>query len=233
MVRGIDISAYQTGVDYNALKQSGIEFAIIRAGYGKVTTQKDKLFETHYAGLKKVGIPVGAYWYSYAMDENAAVAEARACIEVLKGKQYEYPIYYDVEENNQYKLGKQKVSAIIKAFCTEMEKAGYWVGVYTNTSWYNSVITDDIKTRYAIWIAHWGVSKPGISGEYGLWQYKVSPQAGIKGDCDLDYGYIDYPVLIKKAGKNGYSNEPTPTKKKISVQISVDGTLYAGELTEV
>lgn len=236
MTRGIDISAYQTGVNYNMLKTSGIDFAILRAGYGKVASQKDKMFETHYKGCKDAGLNVGAYWYSYAYDENAAVAEARACIEILKGKQFEYPIYYDVEENNQYKLGKAKVSAIIKAFCTEMEKAGYWVGVYTNSSWYNNVISEDIKTRYAIWIAHWNVSKPTIAGPYGLWQYKVAPQAGINGDCDLDYGYVDYPTEIKKAGKNGYNVEPTPTptpaKKTLQVSLTVDGIQYEGTLTE-
>lgn len=225
MNKGIDISAYQTKVDYN---HTGAAFAILRAGYGKVASQKDAMFEKHYAGFKAAGVPVGAYWYSYAKTEAEARQEAKACIEVLKGKQYEYPIYYDVEEKSQYDLGKKTVSAMIRAFCEELEKAGYWVGLYTNASWYNNVIEDDIKTRYAIWIAHWGVSKPGIAGPYGIWQYKVGTQEGVAGDCDLDYSYEDYPTLIKKAGKNGYSQK----SKTIAVTMTVDGITYKGLLGE-
>lgn len=230
MNKGIDISAYQNKVNYVRLREDGVAFAILRAGYGKVASQKDALFEKHYANFKEIGVPVGAYWYSYAMNEAEARQEAEACIKVLKGKQYEYPIYYDVEEEKQYMLGKKTVSAMIRAFCEELEKAGYWVGLYTNASWYNNVVEDDIKTRYAIWIAHWGVSKPGIAGPYGLWQYKVGTQEGVSGDCDLDYGYEDYPTLIKKAGKNGYT--PSPAKKTIDVTVSIDGTTYKGTLSE-
>lgn len=227
--QGIDISYCQTAVDWTKLK---IDFCIIRAGYGKYAYQKDTMFESHYSGACSVGIPKGAYWYSYAMSEAEAVQEAKACIQVLKGKKFEYPIYFDVENDKQYALGKAKVSAIIKAFCTEMEKAGYWVGVYTNPSWYNTVITDDIKTRYAIWIAHWGVNKPGISGPYGIWQYKVGRINGVSGDCDLDYGYVDYPAQIKAKGLNGYK-KPTPAKKKtITMTCTVDGITYTGTLTQ-
>lgn len=227
--KGVDVSVYQGKIDY---KHTGLDFAIIRAGYGKTATQRDKLFDQHYDGFKSANVPVGAYWFSYAKTIDEAKLEAQACIEVLKNKQFEYPIYYDVERQDQYNLGKQTVSAIIRAFCIELEAAGYWVGIYTNTSWYNSVLEDDLKTRYALWIAHWDVLKPGISGPYGLWQYKVGKQAGVTGDCDLDYGYVDYPQLIKQAGKNGFvATEPTKPKT-IDVTITIDGTTYSGILTE-
>lgn len=227
--KGIDVSVYQSKIDY---KHTGLDFAILRAGYGKTATQRDKLFDQHYDGFKSANVPVGAYWFSYAKTVDDAKLEAQACIEVLKNKQFEYPIYYDVERQDQYNLGKQAVSAIIRAFCTELEAAGYWVGIYTNASWYNSVLEDDLKTRYALWIAHWDVLKPGISGPYGLWQYKVGKQAGVTGDCDLDYGCVDYPQLIKQAGKNGFvATEPTKTKT-IDVTITIDGTTYSGTLSE-
>lgn len=229
MTKGIDVSVYQSNIDY---ANTGVDFAIIRAGYGRLSSQKDKLFEQHYKGFKNAKIPVGAYWYSYAMSEDEAKLEAKACIEVLKGKQYEYPIYYDVEEQKQYNLGKAKVTAIIKAFCTELEKAGYWVGIYTNTNWYNNVIDSSIKGRYALWIAHWNAAKPGITDSYGLWQYKVGDQKGVTGDCDLDYGYEDYPTQIKKAGKNGYTSTPSTSKKTIDVTVTIDGTKYKGTLSE-
>ena len=230
---GIDISYCQTSVNWNELK---VDFVIMRAGYGRYASQKDNMFESHYKNACNKGIDKGAYWYSYAMSEAEAVEEAKACIEVLKGKKFEYPIYFDVEEQKQKALGKTKVSAIVKAFCSTMEAAGYWVGLYTNVDWYVNVITDDIKTRYAIWIAHWGVSKPGISGPYGIWQYKVGRINGVSGDCDLDYGYVDYPTEIKKAGRNGYSATPTtpttPKKKTISMTCTVDGITYTGTLTQ-
>lgn len=252
-VKGIDVSAFQGDIDWNKVKADGISFAILRAGYGKVASQVDAKFFQNYRNAKAAGVPVGAYWYSYAKTVEEAKLEAAACINTLKGTQLEYPIYYDVEENSQYKLGKAQVSAIIKAFCTAMEAAGYWVGLYTNSAWYNSVIEDDIKTRYAIWIAHWGVSKPSISGQYGLWQYNVgknNPIRGIVGDVDLDYSYIPYTTLIKDAGRN---NWPKPTTDKspemtvlpvvddvppssndtIKVRVEFNGKTYEGILTGV
>ena len=231
--KGIDISYCQTAVDWNKLK---VDFVIMRAGYGKYAYQKDDMFDSHYNNACNKGIAKGAYWYSYAMSEYEAIQEAKACIEVIKGKKFEYPIYFDVEEPKQKALGKAKVSAIVKAFFSTMEAAGYFVGLYTNVDWYKNVITDDIKKRYAIWIAHWDVAKPAISGPYGIWQYKVGRIAGVSGDCDLDYGYVDYPTKIKNAGKNGYSKPtvPKPVKKKktISMTCTVDGVTYTGILTQ-
>ena len=230
--KGIDISYCQKAVDWNTLK---VDFVIMRAGYGKYAYQKDVMFESHYKNACNKGIAKGAYWYSYAMSEAEAKEEAKACIEVLKGKKFEYPIYFDVEEPKQKALGKAKVSAIVKAFCSTMEAAGYWVGLYTNVDWYKNVITDEIKKRYAIWIASWDVAKPAINGPYGIWQYKVGRINGVSGDCDLDYGYVDYPTQMKKAGKNGYSKTPAPKpakKKTLSMTCTVDGVTYTGILTQ-
>lgn len=232
---GIDISYCQTNVNWNVLK---VDFVLIRAGYGRYAYQKDTMFETHYNNACSKNIPKGAYWYSYAMSEAEAIEEAKACIAVLKGKKFEYPIYFDMEEQKQKALGRAKVSAIVKAFCKTMEDAGYWVGLYTNVDWYVNVIDDEIKNRYAIWIAHWDVSKPGISGQYGVWQYKVGTINGVSGRCDLDYSYVDYPTMIKARGKNGYpapapAPTPTPTPKKtISMTCVIDGKTYSGTLTE-
>lgn len=234
---GIDISYCQTSVNWNVLK---VDFVLIRAGYGRYAYQKDTMFETHYNNACSKNIPKGAYWYSYAMSEAEAIEEAKACIAVLKGKKFEYPIYFDMEEQKQKALGRAKVSAIVKAFCKTMEDAGYWVGLYTNVDWYVNVIDDEIKNRYAIWIAHWDVSKPGISGQYGVWQYKVGTINGVSGRCDLDYSYVDYPTMIKARGKNGYpapapapTPAPTPVKKKtITMTCTVDGITYTGTLTQ-
>lgn len=225
MKNGIDISYCQKKIDWDRVDA---EFCIIRAGYGKSSSQKDTMFESHYTCAKKRGIPVGAYWYSYAMNEDDARQEADACIAVLAGKQFEYPIYYDVEEQKQFALGKDKVSAIIKAFLERLEAAGYWVGLYGSYSSLTTYTTDDIRTRYAIWLAHWGVEKSPYTGAYGVWQHKVGSASGVTGDCDLDYSYVDYPSKIKAKGLNGYGKPPETDE--IYVEMTVDGEKYTGNL---
>ena len=233
--KGIDVSAHQGKIDW---KKVNVDFAILRAGFGKVISQKDEQFEANYSGAKAAGIPVGAYWYSYAMTPDEARQEADVFLEVIKGKQFEYPVYFDIEEQKQLALGKEKVSAIIKAFLEKVEKAGYWVGLYMSASPLTDCVTDDIKSRYAVWVANVGVSKPSYSGTYGMWQYSWKGSVpGINGDVDMDYAYVDYPAKIKERGLNGFGKQPDipvkPTKKEITVEMTVDGVKYSGSLQEM
>ena len=228
---GIDVSAHQGKIDWSKVKT---DFAIIRAGYGKVISQKDEQFEANYSGAKAEGIPVGTYWYSYAMTPDEAREEADVFLKVLAGKQFEYPVYFDIEEQKQLALGKEKVSEIIKAFLEKVEGAGYWVGLYMSASPLTDCVTSDIKSEYAVWVANVGVAKPSYAGAYGMWQYSWKGSvSGISGDVDLDYCYIDYPAKIKERGKNGFGkvvNSDSP-KKQITVEMTVDGTKYKGTLT--
>lgn len=211
-IKGIDVSEHQGNINWNAVAKE-VGFAILRAGYGKVVTQKDKQFENNYKGCKENNVPCGVYWYSYATSEDTARQEARVCLEVIKGKQFEYPIYFDVEENSQFALGKDKVSKIIQAFCNEIENAGYWAGLYMSASPLVSYVSADVRQRYTLWVAHYGVSKPSYSGDYGMWQYTSTGRvSGISGNVDLDECYVDYPDLIKSAGLNGYKKAPAPSE---------------------
>ena len=231
--KGIDVSAHQGKIDW---KKVNVDFAILRAGFGKVISQKDDQFEANYSGSKAAGIPVGAYWYSYAMTPDEARQEADVFLEVIKDKQFEYPVYFDIEEQKQLSLGKEKVSAIIKAFLEKVEKAGYWVGLYMSASPLTDCVTDDIKNRYAVWVANVGVSKLAYSGAYGMWQYSWKGRIeGISGDVDMDYAYVDYPAKIKAKGLNGYGKEPDkPAEKKtITAEIEIGGVKYKGTLTEI
>ena len=153
---GIDVSQWQGNIDWNTVKT---DFAIIRVGYGKVRTQIDSKYEANYNGAKAAGIPVGAYWYSYAMSADEAREEAKVFIDLLKGKQFEYPVYFDVEEAKTLALGRDRVSDIINAFLEEMEKAGYFAGLYMSASHLTNLTTQYVKDRYAIWVAHYGVNK--------------------------------------------------------------------------
>jgi len=204
--KGIDVSKHNGTIDWTKVKA---DFAIIRAGYGKVETQKDPQFESNYAGAKASGIPVGAYWYSYAITPAEAEAEANVFLKVIEGKQFEYPVFLDIEEKNALATGKKNVSAIVKAFCTVMEKAGYWCGVYASRAHVQSYFDDECKARYSLWLAEWG-AKLNYSGEVGMWQYsKKGHVSGVSGYVDMDISYIDYPTAVKAAGKNGYT-KPNP-----------------------
>ena len=156
-MNGIDVSKHNGSIDWNAVKASGkVDFAILRAGYGRFASQKDPKFEQNYSGAKAAGIPIGAYWYSYAMSESEARQEADVFLSVIAGKQFEFPVYYDVEESKQFALGKQKISAIIRAFLEKVEAAGYFVGLYGSKSSLSAYTADDIKSRYTIWLPHSG-----------------------------------------------------------------------------
>ena len=206
MSKGIDVSKHNGVIDWTKVKA---DFAIIRAGYGKSISQKDPQFEANYSGAKSAGIPVGAYWYSYALTPAEAEAEAAVFLKVIEGKQFEYPVYLDIEEKNALATGKKNVSAIVKAFCSAMEKAGYWCGVYASRAHVQSYFDDECRNRYALWLAEWG-NKLNYTGEVGMWQYSEKGKVdGISGSVDLDECYVDYPAAVKAAGKNGYT-KPNP-----------------------
>ncbi len=238
MYKGIDVSSHQGKIDWGKVKASGVQFAILRAGYGKLSTQKDSCFEANYAGAKAAGIPVGAYWYSYAKTVEEAQKEADLFLETLKGKQLEYPVFMDVEEQSQFALGKAKVSEIIETFLMRVEKAGYWVGLYMSASPLKQYVSDAIRSRYAIWVANYGVSKPSYNGSYGIWQHSASGRIdGISGDVDLDNGYVDYPDKIRSKGLNGFGGIPPEADaakpEEMSIEITVNGKKFAGTVKEV
>lgn len=205
MTQGIDISTWQRNVDFKKLKAAGISFVIIRAGFGKYLSQKDNMFESHYSAAKAAGLDVGAYWYSYADTAADAKTEAKVCIEAIKGKKFEYPIFFDLEERKQFNKGRSFCDSLVTAFCGTMEAAGYYSGLYISRSPLQSYISSSVAQRYALWVAEYG-SRLNYSGKYGMWQNSSTLRAnGYSGNLDHDYCYIDYPTAIKAAGKNGYS----------------------------
>lgn len=238
-MKGIDVSVHNGDIDWGKVKADGIDFAILRAGYGKLTKQKDAKFEDNYKGAKAAGIPVGAYWYSYATTPDEAKQEAEVCVSILKGKRFEFPIFFDQEEKTTLDTGKTNCSAMIRAFCDVLEANGYWVGLYTSRSCLSTHIEDDIKTRYALWAAEWS-DKLRYDGPVGIWQHSEKGKvAGINGNVDLDICYKDFPTIIKGKGLNGYgkekalTNPPAPVSDDgISVEITVDGKKYSGKLNK-
>lgn len=206
---GIDVSVYQGDIDFEKAAKA-IDFAVIRAGFGRYTKQEDTKFQRNYAGFKSTGTPVGAYWYCYATSAEEARQEAQACLEILKGKQYELPIFYDILEDDHIPKLKEKgdiatlINQIVPAFCSVLEQNGYYVGVYCNTAGYTYYLNDSNKQRYVQWCADWR-GTCGYTGQKVMWQYSCKGQIpGIVGDVDKDYAYTDFAV-IKEKGFNGWN----------------------------
>lgn len=202
MYKGIDVSKWQGRIDWPRVK---VDFAIIRAG---ISTAKDVRFEENYAGATAAGIQVGVYWYLRAMTVEAAHKEAAACIKAISGKKMSYPVYADIEEASQLKLGREKLSAIAAAFLADIEAAGFFAGLYSSKSHLETCFTAEIRERYAVWVAHYGVGRTTYTGRYGMWQYTDKGKVdGITGAVDLDICYEDYPAII-----GGTAPAPPPEK---------------------
>lgn len=213
-IHGIDVSKWQGNIDFNKVKAAGVDFVIIRAGYGRYINQKDPYFEQNYTRAKAAGLNVGAYWYSYANSAADAKAEAATCLEAIKGKTFDYPIFFDLEEKTQFNNGAAFCSSLVTAFCTEIEKAGYFAGLYISRSPLQSYITADVAARYALWVAEYGANL-NYNGNVGMWQNTSSWRVtGVNGNVDHDYSYIDYPKIIKDGGFNGYKKPAAKSEEK-------------------
>ena len=218
---GIDVSHWQGNFDFAKAKAEGVEFAIIKAGGGDSGLYKDSKFDKFYSAAKAQGFQVGAYYYGDAKTPEAAQAEADHFVKLLAGKQYELPVYYDVE-GRMLQATKADLTAIVSAFVERVRAAGYLCGIYSSESAFNSEMDDSKLTAYPHWVARWAKSapKPKSGAEVGMWQFggetnliRSNKIAGVT--CDQDYLFVDYFAQIKAAGLNGYGSgqpvpEPTP-----------------------
>lgn len=230
---GIDLSTFQgSTVNWDKLKAEGVQFAIIRAGYGDAISypgQIDNTFERNYAECKRVGIPVGAYWFCYATNEQQAIREAESFARVIKGKQFELPLLYDVEWESTFRSGK--TNEIIKSWADYMEALEYFVGVYIYRAAVQSYLTERTRTRYCMAIAEYG-PQLNYDGPIGFWQnastvrYKGIANGTV--NTDHDFMYEDYPSIIKSRGKNGFPkttvSKPKPAPKPVDVKPAAKKT---------
>lgn len=204
--KGIDVSVHQGLIDWAAVKASGVEFAIIRAGTslyeGGVT--EDKNFRQNMAGAAKVGLPVGVYVYSYDHTVEAARKTAQALAQLIAPYELTYPVAYDLEyENFTATAGKKLNTDIAAAFLEEMQKQGYYVMLYSSTSFFLQFLEMERLKAYDIWVADYR-GYVGYTGPYGIWQHAGDSGRcpGVTGPCDLNIGYKDYPAIIRGAGLN-------------------------------
>ena len=219
--KGIDVSKHQGTIDWAKVKAAGVQFAMLRAGYGRYDNQKDERFEANYKGATAAGIPVGAYHYSYATTAEQAEQEAEVFLGWIKGKTLTYPVAFDIEDKKQANLGVSVISDIIRAFCETVEAAGYYVVVYANKDWLTNRIDADCKSRYDIWLAQW-TSEPTYTGSFGLWQYSSKGSVdGVSGNVDMNIAYKDYPSIIAGMGSSDTTaSAPTDTAKKTNSELA-------------
>ncbi len=192
-IKGVDLSYCQEGISFPALKQAGVRFAIIRAGF---STKKDVTMDKFVADCKKYGIDYGFYWYSYAMSVEQAEAEAEKCISVIKGLSPTYSVFFDMEEKKQIGgLNTDTRTKMAIAFCKKIRRAGFKPGIYANPSFMENYYDKSrIVGKYDIWLAHW-TNSPDCPSKYNygqtMWQWGLDRIVGydVDGDiCFTDYG---------------------------------------------
>lgn len=202
----IDISTWQGGIDYNDIKNN-CRYAVLRAGFSET---KDNRFEEHYANLQ--GMHLGAFWYSYATTCDEARREAQKCLEVIRDKKFDLPIFFDIEDSSMSGLGRETLDNIVRTFGYEIQKAGYYFGVYSNLNWYRNILSgNELNREFDWWIALWGddAPDPAYGINYGIWQFGSTWIGG--QNVDGNYIYKDYPTIIREAGLNHLDPIPEPT----------------------
>lgn len=195
-VLGIDVSKWQKEIDWDKVKNEGVDFAIIRCGYrGSVTGSlvEDPYFEQNIKGAQAAGIKVGVYFFTQAVNEVEAVEEASMVISLVRDYELQYPVFIDTEgaggNGRADSLNVEERTAVCEAFCTTVKNAGLEAGVYASRNWYNNKLTANTLESYAIWLAEYR-SVPLYQGYYQMWQYTSKGKInGINGNVDLNVSY--------------------------------------------
>ena len=236
---GIDVSEWQKTIDWEAVKAAGIEFAMIRAGYGQ--NNIDPQFKRNISECNRLGIPCGVYWFSYAYTEELAHNEAKYCLEAIAPYKLDYPVAFDFEYdsvNNAAKLGieitREMASSFARAFLEDIEAARYYAMLYTNSDYLKRYFDQDLAKRYDVWLAMWQANpnlndKPTQAG--GIWQYSDTGNvSGISARVDLDAAYYDYPGIISANGLNQPSGqEPELPEAERARQWAIAAGITDGE----
>lgn len=209
--KGIDVSSWQGTIDWKAVADYGMGFAILR-----ITEKNDVIdstFEANYKGCTANNIPVGVYKYSYAINVSEIKHEAKKIVEVLNGRKLDYPVFFDIEDECQENLPKSLMMQMIDAFRETIIKAGYQFGIYCGYSWYQNQLPEDAK-KYDCWLAAYPSQDDGtiqirLRPAAGIgWQYSSKATIpGISGKVDRNVFYKDYA-----ATKNENKEETTMNK---------------------
>lgn len=193
--RGVDVSEHQGQIDWDKVKADGIDYAILRCGYGDdFSSQDDKWWQRNVSECERLGIPYGVYLYSYATDVNMAKSEASHALRLLRGHNPAYPVYLDLEEDppKNVIVTNKTYADIAKTFCDMVSGAGYNVGIYANLNWWTTKLTDSVfnNPNWSKWVAQFNATCD-YGGTYDSWQYtSVGRVNGINGNADMNF-WID------------------------------------------
>lgn len=196
-VVGIDVSKWNGTIDWNAVKNSGVNYVIIRCGYRGSTQGSlvvDPKFTQNIKGATAAGLKVGVYFFTQAIDEREAVEEASMVLEQIKNYKISYPVFLDVEASGGRadSISKEQRTAVCKAFCKTIQNGGYTAGIYANKNWLETKLDPSQLAGYKIWLAQYAAS-PTYTGRYELWQYRKNGKvSGISGDVDMNISYLGY-----------------------------------------
>lgn len=211
---GIDVSTWQNDIDWSKVKNEGIDFAMIRLGYGtkKVngSCSLDNMFEKNVSEARSVGIQLGCYFYSYATTPEAAKKEAEFVINILKDYKdvFTYPVAFDIEDSTTLIIPKETNTEIVKVFCDTVAAAGHYVAVYSYLNWFKGYVNDNELQYIDHWVAQWS-DELTYKGNVTMWQKSSEGLvSGVKGYVDRDISFVDYPSIIKKQD----AEEPKKTK---------------------
>ena len=236
--KGIDVSEFQGKIDWEKVKNDGIEFAILRCGYGMdFSNQDDVEYERNANECERLGIPYGVYLMSYANTVEKARSEAKHVLRLIEGRKISLGVWYDIEDNGTSgAINKETLTNIINTFCNTIKNAGHKVGVYANLNWLENKIEKTIKDNYDIWVAQY-YSKCEYEGKYIMWQHTSSGKVnGISTNVDMNILYKDLPVINNNDNNNSKTNNSEIVKslqkalnKDYNCGLDVDGII--GPLT--
>lgn len=227
-IKGVDISEFQGNVNFSTLKNAGVQYAIIRTGFGSdYPGQQDKRFAENVRKADAAGMPWGAYHYAYAKTRQGGIDEAKHCLRLLNGRKPLYGVWYDMEDNST--LGGDLLGAA-QGFCDTMEAAGLYAGVYASLNWWNNYLVAPGFAQYDRWVAQY-YSQCQYKGSYGIWQYTSTWSIGGK-NFDGNWAYKDYPSIIK--AMNGETKpEPEPEEEKELTETQVKAIAKAAAREEI
>lgn len=222
-MKGIDVSRWQEGIDFNAVRAAGYDFVILKAGGSDDGFYTDRCFESFYDQARAAGLYIGAYYFvgpEFTSAEDGR-ADAERFIQILGTRLFDMPVYVDIECTRP--ADKDGVTDAAVAFCKTMEKAGYYVGVYASEySGFRNRLDAKRLSAYIWWVAAWGDTEPGIP--YGIWQYNNNGRVG-GVTVDEDEAVKDYPAIITAGGYNNYSGQLRIAKRLSIIRDEIEALI--------
>lgn len=228
--KGIDVSTWQGNIDWEKVKADGVQFAILRCGFGSdIQSQDDNKWERNVSECERLGIKYGAYLYSYAQNMEEAKSEVQHTLRLMKGHNPIYGVWLDVEDGSQWNIDNKTLADFCVTFCDAMKEAGYKTGIYASLNWFDNKLNDSRLAKYDKWLAQWQVKEPQL--DCAIWQYTSDGEVnGISGRVDMNIAYKEYVEEEEEEVKPVPA--PTPTTSNVNVYYKVR-TKQSGWLPEV